>query len=99
MAGFAQLIEWKTSRIDEVEKLNEDWRDRFPAMGPTRVTVCADRENQGTYLTFVEFTSHEEAMQNNEDPATAEFAERMQALCDGPPTFHNLDIISVENRS
>jgi len=24
MTGFAQLIEWKTSRNDEVEKLNEE---------------------------------------------------------------------------
>ena len=24
VTGFAQLIEWKTSRYDEVEKLNED---------------------------------------------------------------------------
>jgi len=99
MSGFAQLIEWKTSRIDEIQKLNDEWRDRFPTAGPTRVVVCADRENEGSYLTFVEFASYEEAMQNNDDPATAEFAERMQALSDGPPTFHNLDIINVENRA
>jgi hypothetical protein len=75
------------------------WRERFPTSGPTRVVVCADRENEGSYLTFVEFASYQEAMANNDDPATAEFAERMQALSDGPPTFHNLDIINVENRS
>ena len=99
MSGFAQLIEWKTSRIDEVQKLDDEWRDRFPTGGPTRIVVCADRENEGSYLTFVEFASYEEAMQNNDDPATAEFAERMQALADGPPTFHNLDIVRVETRT
>lgn len=99
MAGFAQLIEWKTSKIDEVQKLNDEWRERFPVAGPTRVVVCADRDNEGSYVTFVEFDSYEEAMRNSEDPATAEFAERMQALSDGPPTFHNLDVINVENRS
>ena len=99
MTGFAQLIEWKTSRLDEVEQLNDEWRERFPAMGPTRVLVCADRDNAGSYLTMVEFASYEEAMKNNEDPATTEFAERMQALSDGPPVFHNLDIIRVDDRT
>ena len=99
MTGFAQLIEWKTSRIDEVEKLNIEWRERFPVMGPTRVLICSDRDNAGSYLTMVEFSSHEEAMKNSEDPATSEFAERMAALCDGPPIFHNLDVVQVENRS
>ena len=98
MTGFVQVIEWKTSRIDEVEKLNEEWRERFPEMGPTRILVGADRDNSGSYLTVVEFGSYEEAMQNSADPATSEFAERMAALCDGPPTFHNLDVTRVENR-
>jgi len=99
VTGFAQLIEWKTSRLDEVEQLNDEWRERFPEMGPTRVLVCADRDNAGSYLTMVEFASYEEAMKNNEDPATAEFAEKMQALSDGPPVFHNLDIVRVDVRS
>jgi hypothetical protein len=99
MTGFAQLIEWKTSRYDEVEKLNEEWRERFPTMGPTRILVCSDRDNSGSYVTMVEFSSYEEAMKNSEDPATSEYAEKMQALSDGPPVFHNLDILHVEDRS
>jgi hypothetical protein len=99
MTGFAQLIEWKTSRLDEVEKLNDEWRERFPAMGPSRILICADKDNGGSYMTMVEFSSYEEAMENSKDPATSEFAEKMGALCDGPPIFHNLDIVRVENRS
>lgn len=98
MTAFAQLIEWKSSRIDEIMKLNEDWRERFPEMGPTRVLVCADRDNAGSYLTMVEFESYEAAMKNSADPATSEFAEKMAALSDGPPVFHNLDVLTVENR-
>ena len=98
MAGFVQLIEWKTSRIDDVEKLNEEWRERFPKQGPSRILVGADRVHEGSYVTVVEFSSYEEAMENSADPATSEFAERMGALCDGPPTFHNLDVLRVENR-
>jgi hypothetical protein len=99
MTGSAQLIEWKTSRFDLVEKLNDEWRERFPAMGPTRVLVCSDRDNAGSYVTMVEFSSHEEAMKNSEDPATSEYAEKMAALCDEPPVFHNFHIARVENRS
>jgi hypothetical protein len=99
VSGFAQLIEWKTSRLDEIEKLNDEWRERFPDMGPTRVLVCADRDNAGSYVTMVEFSSYEEAMENSKDPATSEFAEKMAALSDGPPVFHNLDIVRLETRS
>ena len=96
MAGFVQVIEWKTSRFDEVQQLNEEWRDRFPETGFRRLVVGADRDNSGSYMTVVEFESHEAAMKNSEDPSTSEFAERMAALCDGPATFHNLDVLRVE---
>jgi hypothetical protein len=99
MTGFAQLIEWKTSRLDEVEKLNDQWRERSPGKGPSRILICADKDNAGSYLTMVEFSSFEEAMENSDNPETSEFAEKMAALCDGPPIFHNLDIVHVENRS
>jgi molybdopterin synthase catalytic subunit len=99
MPGFVQVIEWRTSRIDEVQKLNEEWRERFPEMGPTRVLVGRSREDTGNYLTLVEFESYEAAMKNSQDPATSEFAERMGKLCDGPPTFRDLDVIQEENRT
>jgi hypothetical protein len=99
VAGFVQIIEWKTSKIADVEKLNDEWRERFPEMGPTRILVAADRDNEGSYTTVVEFSSHEAAMENSADPATSEFAERMGALCDGPPTFHNLDVTRIDERA
>lgn len=98
MGGFVQIIELKSSRIDEMTKLNDEWRERFPEMGPTRILVAADRDNANTLVTVVEFESYEAAMRNSEDPATAEFAERMGALCDAPPTFRNLDVMRVESR-
>jgi hypothetical protein len=99
MTGFAQLIEWKSSRFDEIEELNDEWRERFPTMGPARILLCSDRDNAGSYVTMVEFSSYEEAMKNSQDPATSEFEEKMAALSDGPPVFHNFDIVRVENRS
>jgi hypothetical protein len=98
MSGFIQIIESKTSKLDEMMAFNEEWRRRYPDMGPGRVMVCADRDNEGTIVTVVEFPSYEAAMKNNEDPATTEFAERMQSLSDGPPTFRNLDLLKIEER-
>ena len=61
--------------------------------------VGADWDNAGSYVTVVEFESYETAMKNSEDPATSEFADRMATLCDGPPTFHNIDVVRVEDRT
>jgi len=30
---------------------------------------------------------------NSNHPATQEFAQAMAGLCDGPPTFYNLDVV------
>ena len=98
MPGFIQIIEWSSARIDEVEQLNERWRERFPEMGPSRVVVCADRDRENAYVTVVEFDSYEAAMKNSADPATSEFAEQMAKLCDAAPTFRNLDVKNVEDR-
>ncbi|MDQ1688086.1 MAG: hypothetical protein QOK42_1061 [Frankiaceae bacterium] len=93
MAGFVQIIEWKTSRFDEVRALNEEYRDsRQGEAGPSRVTVTSDRDRPGTYLTIVEFPDYDSAMANSARADTSEFAEKMGALCDGPPSFYNLDV-------
>lgn len=98
MAGFIQIIEWRTSRIDEVHALQEQWRETHPETGPTQVLVGADRADEGRYVTVVQFASYEEAMANNADPLTGEFAARMSALCDGPPTFTDLDLIAEQTK-
>jgi hypothetical protein len=98
MAGFVQIIEWRTSRLDEVQALQEHWRQDHPDTGPSHILVGADRDDQGRYLTIVQFPSYEEAMANSADPRTTEFAQQMMALCDGPPTFHNLDLIHEQSK-
>ena len=98
MSGFIQIIEWKTSKMDKMRAYQEEWRQKHPDMGPSRVLLCEDRDNAGTYLTVVEFDSYDAAMKNNEDPATSEFAEKMQTFSDGPPTFRNLNLLTTEEQ-
>ena len=93
MAGFVQIIEWSTSRIDEVRALSDKYREEQDAdTGPTRVTVLADRDRPGTYLTIAEFPSYDAAMANSGRAQTAAFAAEMGKLCDGPPSFRDTDV-------
>jgi len=93
MAGFVQIIEFRTSRFDDVKALADQYDlGRQSGNQARRVTLTEDRDRPGTYLNIVEFDSYESAMENSKRPETAEFAEQMQKLCDGPPTFYNLDV-------
>lgn len=93
MAGFVQIIEFQTSRFDEIKALADQF-DMSSSSDNTarRVMITEDRERPGTYLNIVEFDSYESAMQNSQRPETGQFAEQMQKLCDGPPKFYNLDV-------
>ncbi len=98
MDGFVQIIEFTTSRIDEIKSMNDQWRESHPEIGPMRILVTADRDRPNTYVSIVEFASYDEAMRNSQEPQTGEWAEQMASLCDGPPTFLNLDVIVTEVR-
>jgi hypothetical protein len=95
VAGFVQIIEYNTTRIDEIEALLEKFRadseGRQDVM-PRSATIAADRDRPGFYLNIVEFDSYESAMENSNRPETAAFAAKLAELCTGPAKFYNLDI-------
>jgi len=94
---FVQIIELTTSRPDEVEALVSEWRSQtMERRTAQRGTFTKDRDRRDTYVQIVEFPSYEDAMANSDLPETAAFAERLAQLCDGPMTFRNLDVRSVE---
>ena len=99
MPAFIQIIEWSTSRLDEVMELGRSRRDEMAEDGPVRLTVTAERDKPGRFLTIVEFSSYEAAMRNSHDPKTDEFARTMAELCDGPPVFHDLDVVDTMIRT
>lgn len=98
MARFVQIIEFQTSRPDEIKALSEELRQQREAAGdgprPVRATVTQDRDRPGHYVNIVEFESYDAAMENSARPETSEFAARMAELCDGPPSFMNLDVVT-----
>jgi hypothetical protein len=90
---FIQVIEFTTSRIEELDTLLDEWLDRTQGRrAATRGVQTRDRDRGNTYVQIVEFPSYEEAMANSELPETAELAARMAELCDGPAAFRNLDV-------
>jgi quinol monooxygenase YgiN len=97
MAGFVQIIQYKTSKFDDMQKLVDKFREQTAGKRTTsRAMVCRDRDNAGQFMTIVEFPSYEAAMKNNDLPETAALAGEMQKLAEGPPTFYNLDLERVE---
>lgn len=96
--GFVQIIEFKTSKVDEMRALADEWEAAAAGDGKARRrTLCSDRDNPGRYFNVVVFDSYDDAMANSELPVTQEFSQRMMTLANGPPTFYNLDV--VEERS
>ena len=104
MAKFVQIIEFKTSHLDEVKALSEEFRAERAAnadgqMPVERGTFTTDRDRPGYCLNIVEFDSYEVATANSALPETTKFAERMAELCDGPPKFDNLDVVETWSRT
>jgi hypothetical protein len=94
---FIQIIEYKTSRIDELNAVLDGWLEASKGKrSSTRGVQTKDRDANNTYVQIVEFPSYEEAMANSNLPETGEFAAKLAALCDGPPTFRNLDVLREE---
>jgi hypothetical protein len=95
--AFIQIIEFTTTRPEEVEALAAEWAARTEGRRTAeRSTLTADRDRPNTYVQIVEFPSYQEAMANSSLPETAELAEKLAGLCDGPPVFRNLDVRRVD---
>jgi hypothetical protein len=95
--AFVQIIEIETTRPDEVETLVSEWQANTEGIrNSQRGTFTKDRDRPDTYVQIVEFASHKDAMANSALPETAEFAEKLRVLCEGPLRFRNLDVRSVE---
>lgn len=94
MAKFIQIIEYQTSKFDEIQALTDKWLAATEGKRTATVgTVTEDRDARGTYVEIIEFPSYEEAMKNSELPETQEISAQLAALCDGEMSFRNLDVV------
>jgi hypothetical protein len=92
--AFVQIIEYRSSKLDEMRKVGEEWEAAVGGDSKAlRRVLCEDRDNPGHYLNIVFFDSYEAAMENSNHPVTQEFSQKMMGLAEGPPTFYNLNVV------
>ena len=91
---FIQLIEFHTSRRDELLELARRWSSDATGSGTARsARLCTDRDEPGAWRLIVEFPSYDTAMQNSERTETQAMSREFVSLCDGEPVFRNLDVV------
>lgn len=91
---FVQIMEMKTTKFDEIDALDQQWREATEGRRTLRREVRArDRNDPNRYVVLAFFDLADDAAKNSSLPETNEIAGKMAALCDGPIAFHDLDII------
>ena len=94
---FVQIIEFRTKRPDEVQAAVDEYLASTEGKRSAgRGMTTKDRDQSDVYCQIIEFPSYEAAMKNSALAETGDFAKRMDALCDGPTTFRNLDVIEEQ---
>jgi hypothetical protein len=92
--GFVRIIEFRTSDIDAVLAQEDEWRSATEGRRTLRREVlCRDRDHPEVYVAINFFDSYESARANSALPETQAGAARMDALCDGEPSFWDLDVV------
>jgi len=95
---FSQIIEFKTSRIDDFNANLDAWMAKSEGHRiPHHAVLRKDRDVENVYLLMVEFSSYEIGMENSSRPETGEFAAFLATLSDGPLQFRNLDVLREED--
>ena len=94
MMAFIQLIEYTTSKPEEVAGVVAEWEQASQGTRTARrVLTTTDRSDPKRFCEIVFFDSYESAMENSQLPQTQEYAGRMRELMDGEPVFHDLDVV------
>jgi hypothetical protein len=92
--GFVQIIEFRTSKTDEMRAMADEWEKATEGKRKVqRRVLCEDRDDRGRFFNIVFFESFQDAMENSSLPETDSFSKRMAAMTDGSPTFLNLDVL------
>jgi hypothetical protein len=92
--GFVQVIEFRTSKFGEMQKVADEWEKATEGKRLARRRVlCQDRESTSRYFNIVFFDSYEDAMKNSALPETDTLSKKMMGFAEGPPTFYNLDVV------
>jgi hypothetical protein len=93
--AFIQIVELKTSKFEQVQQLEEEWKAATEGKRTLRrAVVTRDRNDPKRHLVIAFFDSYDSAMENSNLPETTEFGKKQGALLDGPMAFTDLDVLS-----
>jgi hypothetical protein len=96
--AFVQIIDFRTSKYDELMALDAQWREATEGKRTLRRSIVArDRNDANHYVVLAFFDDFESATANSQLPETGEFAAKQQALADGPASFVDLDILADDD--
>ncbi|WP_274561409.1 ester cyclase [Streptomyces spiramyceticus] len=94
---FVQIVDYKTQRFDGMNQLMDRWVEQTKGKRTaTHSLIGKDRADGSHFVEIVEFPSYEEAMKNSQLPETDQIFQEMVALCDGMPSFTDLDVVRDE---
>jgi hypothetical protein len=92
--AFVQIIEFRTSDIEPTRQIHKQWWQATEGTRTMRRELLArDHSDPDRYFAVVFFDSYESAMANSSLPETKASAEQYMKVSDGPPVFHDLDIL------
>lgn len=91
--AFVQVIDFKSSKPEEVKRVHEEWEERTSGKRTARRVLSARyRDEPDRWCELVFFDSYDSAMQNSDLPETKEYAEKLREVIDGEPSYWNLDV-------
>jgi hypothetical protein len=91
---FVQLIEFRTTDVEGVRQIDEQWWRATEGKRTVRRELLArDRSDPERYFAIVFFDSYESAMENSSLPETKNGAEQYLKATSGSPAFYDLDIL------
>ena len=89
--SFTQVIEVNGADEQALHGLVSEWDADQSGVAPGYLgaRVLADEDN-GHHLIEVDFSSEEEARRNNDRPETQAWAEKLQQVAEGDPSYRDL---------
>ncbi|GAA4783120.1 ester cyclase [Streptomyces sanyensis] len=94
---FVQIIDYRTADFDSMNALMDRWVEQTKGKRTaSHAVIGRDRSEADHYLDIVEFDSYQEAMENSQLPETDAMFREMVALCEGMPSFTDLDVVREE---
>jgi hypothetical protein len=92
---FIQFIHGACTRPDEADALLDEWRRNLAPGARGWLGGTYGFTDDGQLVAVVRFESREAAMASSRRPEQMAWAERFDALMDGPTTFHDCDDVTL----